>query len=269
VPTATGTWCAAALPSRRMHKWHLWVDNAPRPGWANMAIDQTLLDRAEQSGESWLRLYQWAPHCLSFGRHEPAALRYDRERIEALRIDTVRRPTGGRAVWHAQELTYAVAAPSMEFGSLRSAYYEIHDMLAQALSMLGTPTYLAAPRRTPPLTAGACFAEAVGGEIMVGERKVVGSAQLRQKDALLQHGSILLEDNQITVADLMNGGPLPGEDVPRAAWAAPAEITEAVKTVAARRWHGDWLLVEEVPSVLSGAASYYPHYRSPSWTWAR
>lgn len=252
-----------------MHKWHLWVDNTPRPGWANMAIDQTLLDRAEQSAESWLRMYQWAPHCLSFGRHEPAAFRYDRDRIQALRIDTVRRPTGGRAVWHAQELTYAVAAPSIEFGSLRAAYHEIHEMLAHALSMLGRPMYLAGPRRTPPLSAGACFAEAVGGEIMMGERKVVGSAQLRQGDAFLQHGSILLEDNQTTVADLMNSDHIRYEDVPHAPWATATDITEAVKTVAARRWQGDWLLVEEAPEVLSGAASYYPHYRSPSWTWAR
>src|SRR4051812_32387311 len=133
-PTATAIWCAAARQSRRMHRWHLWMDDTPRPGWANMAIDQTLLDRADQSGESWLRLYQWAPHCLSFGRHEPATSRYNRTRIQALGIDTVRRPSGGRAVWHAQELTYAIAARSEYFGSLRAAYHEIHDMLADALS---------------------------------------------------------------------------------------------------------------------------------------
>src|SRR4051812_42552044 len=119
VPMETGIWCAAARLSRRMHSWRLWIDDTPRPGWTNMAIDQTLLEHAEQSDESWLRLYQWSPHCLSFGRHEPAALRYNRTRIEALGIDAVRRPSGGRAVWHAQELTYAVAARSEHFGSLR------------------------------------------------------------------------------------------------------------------------------------------------------
>jgi lipoate-protein ligase A len=108
--------------------WHLWLDQTPRPGWANMAIDQALLDRAERQGESWLRLYRWAPHCLSFGRHEPATRRYDPDRIAELGLDTVRRPTGGRAVWHAQELTYAVAAPSARFGSLPAAYLEIHGI---------------------------------------------------------------------------------------------------------------------------------------------
>src|SRR3954451_6426058 len=114
-----GIWSVAALPSKRMGlykaekaeptlgvvEWFLWVDETPRPGWANMAIDEALLDRAEQvGGESWLRLYTWKPHCLSFGRHEPAARRYDVDRVTALGIDTVRRPTGGRAVWHSREL---------------------------------------------------------------------------------------------------------------------------------------------------------------------
>src|SRR3954468_9846348 len=110
-------------------RWQLWNDETPRPGWANMAIDHTLLERAERFSERWLRLYQWSPSCLSFGRHEPAARRYDASRIAALGIDTVRRPTGGRAVWHSQELTYAVATPGADFGSLRAAYQEIHTML--------------------------------------------------------------------------------------------------------------------------------------------
>src|SRR5919112_4980662 len=85
-PTGTETWSAAARRSKRMVEaptWHLWIDQTPRPGWTNMAIDQALLERAHHRGEHWLRLYQWAPHCLSFGRHEPACRRYDAERIHA------------------------------------------------------------------------------------------------------------------------------------------------------------------------------------------
>ena len=126
--------------------WHLWIDEAPRPGWANMAIDTSLLERAERLGEGWLRLYRWNPSCLSFGRHEPATRRYDIHQIEALGLDTVRRPTGGRAVWHARELTYAVAAPSVRLGSLQSAYLEIHRMIAEALECLGATVSLAAPQ---------------------------------------------------------------------------------------------------------------------------
>jgi lipoate-protein ligase A len=117
-------------------RWTLFIDLGGRPGWQNMALDQAMLARAAL-GERWLRLYRWAPHCLSFGRHEPALRRYDRARIEALGLDVVRRPTGGRAVWHAEELTYAVALPSGAVGDLRQAYREIHGVLLQALRLLG------------------------------------------------------------------------------------------------------------------------------------
>src|SRR3954447_19086414 len=173
-PMGIGIWSVAALPSKRMGlykaekaertlgvvEWFLWVDETPRPGWANMAIDEALLDRAEQVGESWLRLYTWKPHCLSFGRHEPAARRYDVDRVTALGIDTVRRPTGGRAVWHSRELTYAVVSPCCYFGSLAQAYLEIHETLAQALTELGVDASLAPQSRAAGLHEGACFERA-------------------------------------------------------------------------------------------------------------
>lgn len=255
----------------------LWLDETPRPGWANMAIDQTLLERAEREGESWLRLYQWSPFCLSFGRHEPAIRRYDRQRIAALAVDTVRRPTGGRAVWHAQELTYAVAAPSCRFGSLRAAYLEIHHMLADALSGLGVAASLAPPVRTPALDAGACFSQPAGGEILVGGRKVVGSAQFRQGIALLQHGSILLEDNQDVVRSMTRGAFCPepslGVPVPNLSITQPSlrarDVTEAVICAARARWPGTWRPVRGEESVVAAACDHYARFRSPAWTWAR
>src|ERR1041384_3882728 len=113
--------------------WTLLLDR-PRPGWENMAIDAALLDLAAGEGAAFLWLYRWEPHCLSFGRHEPALRRYGVERIRSLELDCVRRPTGGRAVWHARELTYAVAAPLAAFGGLRQAYGAIHGLLAAARS---------------------------------------------------------------------------------------------------------------------------------------
>ena len=266
--------CPAAPPSL----WHLWLDETPRPGWANMAIDQALLERAQHLSESWLRLYQWAPHCLSFGRHEPATRRYDRERVVELGLDTVRRPTGGRAVWHAEELTYAVAVPSVRFGSLPAAYLEIHGMLADAFRGLGAPASLARPVRTAPLDTGPCFSQPAGGEIMIEGRKVVGSAQLRQGGALLQHGSILLEDSQGLVLDLMRGAniaqsspdPRPGLTTP--AGARPfrrRDVAEAVTRAAEARWPAEWNQIGDPEPVLRAASSLYPHYRSAAWTWAR
>lgn len=252
--------------------WHLWLDEDPRPGWANMSIDTALLDRAELEGESWLRLYQWEPHCLSFGRHEPAIQSYDVERIRKLGLDTVRRPTGGRAVWHACELTYAIAAPILAFGSLRRAYLEIHRLLSDALGSMGIETSLAPRVRSVPLDAGACFSRPVGGEVLLRGRKLIGSAQLRRHDALLQHGSILLQDDQRLVTSLTRGGvkgaaakmdsvmdrQLPARDVAR-----------QIATCAASRWVGPWETVRDSAPVLQVASRHYPQFQSSAWTWAR
>ena len=113
-----------------------------------MALDQALLHAAARTGAAWLRLYRWDPPCLSFGRNEPALARYDREAIERLGLDVVRRPTGGRAVWHEHEATYAVAAPVAAFGSLRVAYRLIHQRLAAALRSLGVPAIIAPDQPT-------------------------------------------------------------------------------------------------------------------------
>jgi lipoate-protein ligase A len=250
--------------------WRLLLDLDGRPGWQNMAVDQALLASARR-GERWLRLYRWAPHCLSFGRHEPALRRYDRSRIEAGGLDVVRRPTGGRAVWHADELTYALAAPATPFGGLRQAYEEIHRMLIAALRRLGVRAELAPPRATAAVDAGACFASPAGGEITVGGRKLVGSAQLREGDGLLQHGSILLAGGQTAVREFTLG-------------AAPAdlstgladlgegshdldEVAEAVGLAARVRWGGRWQRSGVPDQVMTEAAAHETRFRSPEWTW--
>jgi lipoate-protein ligase A len=241
-----------------------------------MAIDMALLDRAEQYGESWLRLYTWSPHCLSFGRHEPATRRYDLARISALGLDTVRRPTGGRAVWHARELTYAVAAPGARFGTLAQAYADIHRVLGEALSELGAEVTLAPGAPTPGLGSGACFARPVGGEVLVRGRKVIGSAQMRRGNALLQHGSILLHDDQSVISQLEQHSSFS----PTAC--SSAGLTDhqgeqleasAVAAVVARtvgcRWGGTWEQVTEPGFVLREAAAHFRWFASATWTWAR
>jgi lipoyl(octanoyl) transferase len=184
--------------------WHLLREPEGHPGPENMARDEALLHEADRSGAAFLRLYRWAPPCLSFGRHEPAAARYDRAAIARRGLAVVRRPTGGRAVWHEHEVTYAVAAPLDAFGdaALPVSYRAIHARLAAALRTLGVPARLAPPGRSAiaGVGAGACFATSVGGEVMVGARKVVGSAQVRFGHAFLQHGSILLDGSQDVIA---------------------------------------------------------------------
>ena len=251
--------------------WRLWIDERPRPGWANMALDLALLDMAEGYGESWFRLYQWEPHCLSFGRHEPASRTYDIDRIRALGLDTVRRPTGGRAVWHASELTYAVAAPWQVFGSLRAAYLEIHSLLGEALGTLGIATSLAPRVQTAPLDSGGCFSQPVGGEVLANGRKMVGSAQLRRGSALLQHGSILLEGGQGLLASLRRSSASGDESTAVAVWRSPkmANLADGIAECAALRWRGRWERVSNPEPVLHTASRYYPQFQSSTWTWAR
>lgn len=154
-----------------------------------MATDEALLDHVVRSGSAFLRLYRWDPPTLSIGRNQ---------RVGELEVPVVRRPTGGKAVWHEQDVTYAVAARVALFGSLRNAYGEIHTRLARALRSLGVDAELASSRPTVPPSDGptSCFAIPAGGEILVAGRKLVGSAQVRRENAFLQHGSILLGGEQ-------------------------------------------------------------------------
>lgn len=154
-----------------------------------MAADEALLDRVLRSGGAFLRLYRWDPPTLSIGRNQ---------QVTVHGIPVVRRPTGGKAVWHDDEVTYAVAAAIASFGSLRDAYCRIHTRLAKALRSLGVDASLApyGPTVRPSDRPTSCFAAPAGGEILVGGRKLVGSAQVRRGNAFLQHGSILLDGSQ-------------------------------------------------------------------------
>ena len=256
-------------------RWTLLLDDAGRSGWQNMAMDQALLDLAAGEGRAFLRLYRWSPSTLSFGRNEPALRRYDRAAITRLGIQTVRRPTGGRAVWHAEELTYAVAAPAETFGSLPETYRQIHETLAVALRTLGAPASLASPpARGSALDAGACFASPAGGEVMVQGRKLVGSAQLRERGALLQHGSILLGGTQSLVAEVTTGSPPSDQSTTLASVVGTsvpfADVAGAV-AAAARGWPGRW---EEADAgsralALAAAALHAEQFQSDAWTWRR
>ena len=231
-----------------------------------MAVDTALLEAA-QRGHGYLRLYGWDPPCLSFGRNEPAARRYDRHRIETMRLDVVRRPTGGRAVWHEHEVTYAVAAPQAAFGSLRDAYVAIHHVIADGLRSLGIDARLAGTSRVPGRGAGSCFATPIGGEITVGGRKLVGSAQYRHGTALLQHGSILLDNRQDVVAGLLLEPTAPpdaiaisdlGDDPPSC-----SRVAETLAAAARAAWSGSWDVRDLAIPVDTD------RYRDPAWTWRR
>ena len=264
---AKGAFRPSVFPSFR-----LWIDPTPRPGPLNMALDQAMLDAAER-GLAMLRLYRWDPPCLSFGRNEPALRRYDRARIEALGLSVVRRPTGGRAVWHAGELTYALASPADRFGDLRTAYRRIHEMLAEALAALGVrPTLAAPPGMAAPLDAGACFAAPAGGEVLVGGGKVIGSAQVRQGSALLQHGSVLLEGTQRQVSAVSLGPAAPeGETSLSAALGRRVSFEEVAAAIEGVVGTGADPAETSAAAddIIAEAAAHELQFRSDAWTWRR
>lgn len=248
-------------------RWTLIVERQGRSGAENMGIDAMLLQLARR-GDAFLRLYAWNPPCLSFGRNEPVTRRYDLERIKAEQLDTVRRPTGGRAVWHDREVTYAVAAPTGAFGSLAEAYHRIHQVIAAGLATFGLDLTLAQPPRRRAPRAGSCFGSPMGGEILAGGRKLVGSAQYRHQGALLQHGSILLENGQHVVSEfLVDGGAPPNavslsELVDRTVtW---DEVADAVSGAARSTWEGRWECGDGV-----GPGPEVAAFRDPAWTWRR
>jgi lipoate-protein ligase A len=186
----------AALGAR----WRLLRSDAA-DGVTNMAVDAALLAHARRTGTATLRLYAWDRPTLSLGRHERARGLFDAGRMDAAGIGVVRRPTGGRALLHHREITYSVTAPDVL--SLSDSYAAINLLLLDALARLGVEAHVAFPRGRPLRPEGAaCFAEPGAGELVVRGAKLVGSAQLREDGALLQHGSILIADDQPLIATI-------------------------------------------------------------------
>lgn len=183
-------------PNAAMHEdlsWRVLVDGT-LSGAANMARDHAVA-AALRPGTGTVRFYRWSPATLSLGRNEPLTVGYRNLLRRHPWIGVVRRPTGGRAVIHDRELTYSVALPARAFGGPRRAYRKINEGMVEGLRGLGVDACLAAGTALPP-DAGPCFLEAAEGEVVVGGRKLVGSAQVRIADAVLQHGSVLLVADQ-------------------------------------------------------------------------
>jgi len=166
-----------------------------------MAADESILEHVG-CGEArpTLRLYAWEPACLSLGHAQPFA-DIDVPRLEARGWEVVRRPTGGRAILHTDELTYSVIGPADDprlAGSILESYNRLACALLRAVRSLGLDA-----RSNPlsaELSAGAkhgssnpvCFEVPSAYEITANGKKLIGSAQARRKDGVLQHGSLPL-----------------------------------------------------------------------------
>jgi len=170
------------------------------PGEQNMALDAWLLRRSQERQVTHLRFYLWTRPTLSLGRSQVASKVADFDFCAARDIAVVRRPTGGRAVLHHMELTYAVTGVFGRDGfpsGVQETYRAVCEGLCLGLRALGIPARIAGGASGRPLPTPKCplpcFATPAPGEITAGGRKLVGSAMRADGAGFLQHGSILLD----------------------------------------------------------------------------
>lgn len=192
-----------------MENWR-WIESKAADGATNMAVDQALLEDAVIFGKPTMRVYSWFPYCISLGYHQSEnTIHFDtcRER----QIDVVRRPTGGRAVLHAEEVTYAVVVPqnaSIFQHSITAVYNLINRGLLAGIRKLGVPAKfekrsIDLRHHYQMLSSINCFSAVARCEIVVNGKKLIGSAQRHLTSGILQHGSILLGSAHLAFPELL------------------------------------------------------------------
>ncbi len=177
--------------------WRL-IKDEPASGAWNMAVDEAILLHAGR-GESLptLRLYAWTPACLSLGYAQHYA-DVDHQRLKNFGWDVVRRPTGGKAILHTDELTYSVTGPrdnEILFGGVLESYNRLAKALMAGVTQLGLPVKMQdqLPAGSQLVETGpVCFEVPSAYEITSHNKKLIGSAQARRREGVLQHGSLPL-----------------------------------------------------------------------------
>ncbi len=177
-------------------------------GFTNMAIDEAImLALAKGLAPPTIRFYGWEPPCLSIGYAQSMEGEVDGDRCRLYGVDCVRRPTGGRAILHTDELTYSLCAPQNEprvSGGVVESYRRLSIGLVLGLQALGANVAPADTRRGKiEEGTAACFDAPSHYEIMVGGKKLVGSAQVRREGMVLQHGSLPLEGDIARIFDYL------------------------------------------------------------------
>lgn len=186
--------------------WRLYL-SPPAIGAWNMAVDESILEHvAKGDSPPTLRLYNWKPPCLSLGRAQPLS-DANQEALDANGWHLVRRMTGGRAILHTDELTYSVIAPETNqhvSGSVLESYQHLAQALLAALEKLGADVCLNEEKAAPEQQKNpVCFETPSAYEITIHGKKIIGSAQARQKGGVLQHGSLPLTGNLLRVTEVL------------------------------------------------------------------
>ena len=194
--------------------WRLIISPA-YPGKLNMAVDEVLLENAGSPNRlPILRLYTWQPACLSIGYAQPIS-DVDLSALHANGWDLVRRPTGGRAILHADELTYAIIGSQNEprlSGGVLESYRIISRALLSILHRIGIQAEASSNQdSTIPSRENqsidpnpVCFEVPSNYEITFQGKKIIGSAQARRKEGILQHGSIPISGDLTRIISALN-----------------------------------------------------------------
>jgi len=193
-----------------MNGWRF-LNTGPASGAVNMAVDEAILAGVTRgTSPPTVRVYAWDPPTVSTGYAQDLSAELDLVACAKSGVGVVRRPTGGRAVLHAGELTYSVVGESGEpplGASIMEAYGAIAAALVAGLRSLGVSAELAAvPTASRVRNGGAsppCFVSAGRFEIVVDGKKLIGSAQRRVGRGVLQHGSLLTDERHEDLADLL------------------------------------------------------------------
>jgi lipoyl(octanoyl) transferase len=189
-------------------QWRLILSPPAKGAW-NMAVDEAILEAVCQ-GKSLptLRLYAWDPPCLSLGYRQPFA-DVDQERLGLSGWELVRRPTGGKAILHTDELTYSVCGPASEprlKGGVIESYRRVSQALLQALREMGLAAEAnseAATLASGEVEGPVCFEVPSNYEIVVNRKKLIGSAQSRRNEGVLQHGSLPLTGDLRRITEVL------------------------------------------------------------------
>jgi lipoyl(octanoyl) transferase len=191
-----------------MTHWRFLNTGAQSGAW-NMAFDEELAIRLRDGVDTLpvLRVYTWQPYTISIGFNQQVE-DFDVGKMASAGIDIVRRPTGGRAIFHAHELTYSVVIPIGERGP-RAIYRFINEALLAGLHRMGISATLTShddnfQKLYKDPTSIPCFSSAARSEIQYDGRKLVGSAQRRFGNVILQHGSFLLGQQHRHIVDFLN-----------------------------------------------------------------
>lgn len=167
------------------------IDVEPASGDWNMSVDEALLEAAISSGEATLRWYRWIEPTVSLGYFQ----HWEDIDLDPVlgRLPRVRRLTGGGAILHDDEWTYSISLPASQrlFNQPEELYDLVHGAIAAAIGQLGFPVALRGQTVKQSVEPLLCFQRQNAHDLVLGDHKILGSAQRRRRGAIMQHGSLI------------------------------------------------------------------------------